>query len=143
MICGFPRHTELLCVSTPVIKAGTPDGSVGVVCGMALHFRLKCSPPGDTVLCRDECWSAPVWWKYALLSSPESGQFLLFSWASLASQTVKNLLAMQETWVRSLGREYPLEKEMATHYSILARKFHGQRRLAGPSPQCHKESDTT
>lgn len=38
-----PRHTELLCVSTPVIKAGAPDGSVGVVCGMALHFRLKCS----------------------------------------------------------------------------------------------------
>ena len=33
---------------------------------------------------------------------------------------VKNLLAMQETWVRSLGREDPLEKEMATHSSILA-----------------------
>ena len=33
---------------------------------------------------------------------------------------VKNLLAMQETWVRSLGWEDPLEKEMATHFSILA-----------------------
>ena len=35
---------------------------------------------------------------------------------------VKNLLAMQETWVQSLGLEDPLEKEMATHSSILAGK---------------------
>jgi len=36
------------------------------------------------------------------------------------AQTVKNLPAMQETWVQSLGREDPLEKGMATHASILA-----------------------
>ena len=36
------------------------------------------------------------------------------------AQTVNNLPAMQETWVQSLGREDPLEKEMATHASILA-----------------------
>ena len=41
-------------------------------------------------------------------------------WASLVAQEVKNLLAMLETWVRSLGREDPLEKGMATHSSILA-----------------------
>ena len=35
------------------------------------------------------------------------------------AQMVKNLLAMQETWVRSLGQEDPLEKGMATHSSIL------------------------
>ena len=40
--------------------------------------------------------------------------------ASLMAQSVKNLLAMQETWVQFLGREDPLEKEMATHSSILA-----------------------
>ena len=40
--------------------------------------------------------------------------------ASLVAQLVKNLPAMQETWVQSLGQEYPLEKEMATHFSILA-----------------------
>ena len=34
--------------------------------------------------------------------------------------TVKNLLAMQETWIQSLGWEDPLEEEMATHSSILA-----------------------
>ena len=37
---------------------------------------------------------------------------------SLVAQMVKNLLAMQETWVRSLGWEDPLEKGMATHFSI-------------------------
>ena len=40
--------------------------------------------------------------------------------ASLIAQLVKNLPAMQETWVRLLGQEDPLEKEMATHSSILA-----------------------
>ena len=41
-------------------------------------------------------------------------------WASLVAQTVKNLPAMWETWVQSLGQEDPLEKGMATHSSILA-----------------------
>ena len=36
------------------------------------------------------------------------------------TQMAKNQPAMQETWVRSLGREDPLEKEMATHASVLA-----------------------
>ena len=36
------------------------------------------------------------------------------------SQMVKNLLAIQETWVQSLGQKDPLEKEVATHSSILA-----------------------
>ena len=36
------------------------------------------------------------------------------------AQLVKNLPATQETWVRSLGRDDPLEKEMATHSSVLA-----------------------
>ena len=39
--------------------------------------------------------------------------------ASLVAQTVKHLPAMQENWVRSLGQEDSLEKEMATHSSIL------------------------
>ena len=40
--------------------------------------------------------------------------------ASLVAQMVNNLPTMQETWVRSLGWEDPLEKQMATHSSILA-----------------------
>ena len=41
-------------------------------------------------------------------------------WASLMAQSVKNPPAMQETWVRALGWEDPLEEGMATHSSILA-----------------------
>ena len=41
-------------------------------------------------------------------------------WASLVAQRLKRLPGMQETRVRSLGREDPLEKEMATHSSTLA-----------------------
>ena len=40
--------------------------------------------------------------------------------ASLVAQMVKNLPAIQETWVKSLGWEDPVEKEMATHFTILA-----------------------
>ena len=56
---------------------------------------------------------------------------------------VKNLSAMQETWVQSLSREDPLEKGMATHSSILALEIPWQRSLVGYSPWGHKESDTT
>ena len=48
------------------------------------------------------------------------GYPLQYSWASLVVQSVKNLPAMQETWVQSLGWEDPLEKGKATHSSILA-----------------------
>ena len=43
-----------------------------------------------------------------------------YSWASPVAQLVKNLPAMQETWVQSLGWEDPLQKGKATHSSILA-----------------------
>ena len=45
------------------------------------------------------------------------------TWVSLVAQTGKRLPAMWETQVRSLGQEDPLEKEMATHFSILAWKI--------------------
>ena len=48
------------------------------------------------------------------------GYSLQYSWASLGAQLVKNPPAMWETWVRSLGREDPLEEGMATQSSILA-----------------------
>ena len=49
-----------------------------------------------------------------------TGYSLQYSWASLVAQLVKYPLAMQETWVPSLGWEDPLEKGKATHSSILA-----------------------
>ena len=53
--------------------------------------------------------------------------------ASLVAQLVKNLAAMQETWILSLGWEDPLEKGTATHSSILVWRI----------PWGCKESDTT
>ena len=44
-------------------------------------------------------------------------------WASQVAQLVKNLPAIQETWVRSLGWEDPMEKGKATHSSVLAWKI--------------------
>ena len=63
--------------------------------------------------------------------------------ASPVVQRLKNLPAIRETWVRSMGWEDSVEKEVATHSSILPGESHGWRSLVGYSPQCHKESDTT
>ena len=66
------------------------------------------------------------------------------TWASLVPQMVKNLPAMQETQVPSLGQEDPLEKGMATHSSILAWRIPCTEESGGLySPWDHKESDTT
>ena len=46
-----------------------------------------------------------------------------FEWASIVAQSIKNLPAKQEAGVQSLGQEDPLEKEVATHFSILAWKI--------------------
>ena len=63
--------------------------------------------------------------------------------ASLVAQMVKNPLAMQEIQAQSLDLEDPLEKGMATHSSILAGEFHGQRSLESYSPWGHKQLDMT
>ena len=63
--------------------------------------------------------------------------------ASLVAQRLKGLPAMRETWVWSLDREDPLEKEMATHSSILAWRIPWEKKMVGYSPRGHKESDTT
>ena len=48
-----------------------------------------------------------------------NGNPLQCSWALLVAQMVKNLPAMQETWVQSLGQEDPLEEGMANHSSTI------------------------
>ena len=74
---------------------------------------------------RQEYWSRLPFPTPEDLPDPGLNQCLL-SWQETSSllhhlaQTVKNLPAMRETWVRSLGQEDPLEKGMATHSSILA-----------------------
>ena len=56
---------------------------------------------------------------------------------------VKNLPAMRETQLQSLGWDDPMEKGMAIPPGILPGEFHGQRSLVGYSPCCCKELDTT
>ena len=62
---------------------------------------------------------------------------------SLVAQMVKRLPRMQEIQVQYLSQEDILEKEMATHSSILPGKSHGWRSLVGYSPWGGKESDMT
>ena len=76
--------------------------------------------------------------KYGFVSFP-SGK----SWVSLVARMVNNLPAVEETQVRSLSQEDPLEEERATHSHILPGEFHGQRSLVGYSPWGCKESDMT
>ena len=59
------------------------------------------------------------------------------------AQRLKRLPAMWETWVRSLGWEDPLEKEMATHSSILAWRILWTEELGGLQSTGGKESDAT
>ena len=59
------------------------------------------------------------------------------------AQLVKNLPALQETCIQSLSREDPLEKETATHCSILAWRTPWTEEPGGLPPWVHKELDTT
>ena len=71
-----------------------------------------------------------------------SGTGKVSIWVFPVAQTVKSLPTMQETPVQSLGRENPLEEEMATHPRILVWRIPWTEEPGG-SPQGHKESDTT
>ena len=64
-------------------------------------------------------------------------------WTSLVTQSVKNLPPMREIWVRLLGQEDPLEKEMATHSSILAWIIPCTEEPGGLQSMRSQESDTT
>ena len=82
------------------------------------HLRVARNTEG-----REEPGVCQCWGNWPLLLSLAGRQGLSCKGASLVTQTVKNLPAVQETWVQSLGQEDPLEKGMATHSSILAWKI--------------------
>ena len=63
-------------------------------------------------------------------------------YTSLVAHMVKNLPAVWEIRAQSLGQENPLEKGMATHFSM-PEESHRQRSLEGYSPWCCKEEDMT
>ena len=61
----------------------------------------------------------------------------------VVAQMLKNLPALQETWVRFLVQDDPLEKEIATHSIFLPGEIHGQKSLVSYSPWGCKELETT
>ena len=63
--------------------------------------------------------------------------------SSLIAQSVKNLPAMRETWVRFLGQEDPMEKEMTTHSKILAWEIPWIEEPGGLQSTGSQELDTT
>ena len=67
--------------------------------------------------------------------------YLELELTSLIAHLIKNLPAMQETWVRSLGWEDPLEKEMATHSTILAWRVPWTEESGGLLSMGSQESD--
>ena len=103
--CTYIAHFTWL-VRKPIyvltnIQKDFPDSSVGK------ESACNAGDPG----------SIPVWRR---ATREGIGYLLQYSLASLVAQLVKNLPAMWETWVWSLGWEDPLEKGKATHSSILA-----------------------
>ena len=114
----------------PLLLYLNPDGRRGGLhpSPLCLQFQnpfcislsLSCGFPkrssGISQLPTDASWYRHSRSKWSVL-------FPIIIGASLVAQTGKNLPAMQETWVQSLGKEDPLEKGMATHSSILAWKI--------------------
>ena len=93
-----------------------------------MYFRLVCCLegfPGGSAGKESACNAGDLGSVPGLGRSPGEGNSypLQDSQASLVAQLVKNQPAMWETWVQSLGWEDPLEKGMATHSSILARRI--------------------
>ena len=105
------------------------------------HIRPSATPwtaafqaPPSLEFSRQEYWSGvPLPSPKALLKMPLFKSPSLLG-TSLVDQLLKNLPAMQETWVQSLGHEDPLEKEMATHSSILDWETPWTEELVGYSP---------
>ena len=90
-----------------------PLTEVSLLAGIPAYFLGLNAPftcPWDTI--GPSTSSRLTWWQ--IFTS------YCFLWASLVAQMVKNLPAIQETWVQYLGWEDPLEEGMATHSSLLA-----------------------
>ena len=107
---------------------------------------LACTHPPDTSVGKESTCNARD--PSSILGSGRSpgertGYAFQYSWASLVAHLVKNPPAMQETWVRSLGRKIPWRWAWQPTPVFWPGESHGQRSLVGYSPWRHKESDMT
>ena len=115
------KPTRLLC---PWDSLGNNTG-VGCYFLLQWHSITRQTVVSVTLLSHFACYSSfKIQFKFRLhktflISFTVWGTYLATMWASLVTQTVKNLPAMQETWDQSLGWEDLLGKGMATHSSIL------------------------
>ena len=134
-----------------------PWDSPGKNTGVGCHFLLQCikvksesevAKPCPTLSDPTDC-SPPGSSAHGIFQARllEWGAITFYSCfiarASLITQLVRNLPAMQETWLRSLGREDPQRREWQPTPVFLPGEFHGQKSLMGYSPWLAKESDTT
>ena len=102
----FPSPEDLL---DPRIEPGSP--------------ALQADPLPSELQGKPQMWGKPSDTGVGSLSLLKHPKTHVYPWASLLAQTVKRLPVMRETWVRFLGQEDPLEKEMAIHSSTLAWKI--------------------
>ena len=127
--CGL-QHTRLPCLS---LSPGILLKLMSIELVIPSNHLILCHPllllpsvfPSIRVFSSELAFliSWPKYWSLSFSISPsrESSELisLRLDWTSLVAQMVKNLPAVQETWVQSLGWEDPLEEGMATHSSIL------------------------
>ena len=114
------RDSESKCATKPPALATKPPQSPGIQPTLESPGAVKCSRIQGSNPC--------------LAGLPR---------VSLVAQSVKNLPAMQETRVRFLGQEDPLEKEMATHSSILAWRIPWTEEPGEPQSMGSQESGVT
>ena len=100
---------------------------------------MDCSLPGSSI--RGIFQARVLEW--GAIAFSRGSVYIKLIWVSVVAQMVKNPLAMQETQVRSLGWEDPLEKGLATHSSILAWETLWTEEPGGLQSMDHQESDTT
>ena len=110
-------YWEILGLMPFPIAMNTPSVQI-----LFYNFYSQLSFPGSSAGKESACNAGDPGSIPGLWSSPGEGigYLLQYSWAAPVAQMVKNLPAMQETWVWSLDWEDPLEEGMATHSSILA-----------------------
>ena len=130
VLMGFSNICFVGKVSSPALQALLPKGL-----GDQGIWVLEGRNQGIVLSLFTSLWD---YWVLEVRSPPWLGQLDFFNGrSSLVAQMVKNLPAMQETWVQSLDGEDPLEEEIATHSSILAWRIPGTEEPGGQSPWGH------